>query len=169
MFNPARNLWSLLTALLLLSVFRPSADAQQALTVGPKVSEVLNSPPEEIKPDDPPLVRLKKERFNDALNEAKERFDLYKRGIRKLPDLIEVGQRLFSAEADLYDKPEERAPVLLRQLEVYTEAESNLEKQVKEGFANQADLDRLLYYKVSLEIDILNIKSELSHAEPTPH
>jgi len=100
--------------------------------------------------------------------EAKARFDLYKRGFTKVPHLIEVGERLFGAEVDLYDKPEDRARVLQRQLDVYNEAEGNLEKQVKEGLAPQADLERLRYNKASLEIDLLSAKSGLSQPHPAP-
>jgi hypothetical protein len=142
--------------------------AQQALNFGPKVSQILNLPPLEIKDDEDPLVRLKKERFNAALNEAKARFDLYKRGVRRLPDLIEVGKRLFGAEVDLYDKAEDRVRVLQRQLDVYNEADENLEKQVKEGFATQADLERLRYYKLSLEIDLLTAKKDMSQPHAAP-
>jgi hypothetical protein len=120
----------------------------------------------ELKDDDPPLLRLKKERFNAALNETKARFDLYKRGLTRIPELIEVGERLFGAEVDLYDKPEEKAQVLQRQLDVYTEAEANLEKQVKDGLATQADLERLRYNKLSVEIDLLNVQKPQEHQEP---
>jgi hypothetical protein len=157
-----------LAVLILVSAFQPCVRAQQALNFGPKVSEVLNTPPLDIMDNEAPLLRLKKERFNAALNEAKARFDLYKRGVRKLPDLIEVGERLFGAEVDLYDKPEDRVRVLQRQLDVYKEAEENLQKQVKEGLATQADLERLRYYKVSLEIDLLTAKSGLSQPGPSP-
>ena len=75
--------------------FQPCAHAQNALKVSPKVSEVLNTPPLEIKDDEDPLMRLKKERFNAALNEAKARFDLHKRGSTKLPHLIEVSESLL--------------------------------------------------------------------------
>ena len=37
-------------------------------------------------------------------------------------------KRLFAAEVDLYDQAEQKALVLQRQLDVYTEAESNIEK-----------------------------------------
>ncbi len=84
---------------------------------------VVNAPPVDIKEDDAPLLRLKKERFNAALNEAKARFELYNRGLTRIPELIAVGERLFGAEVDLYDKPEEKAQVLQRQLDVYNEAE----------------------------------------------
>ena len=157
-----------LAVLILVPAFQPCAHAQHALKFSPKVLEVLNTPPLEIKDDEDPLVRLKKERFNAALNEAKARFDLYKRGLTKVPHLIEVGERLFGAEVDLYDKPEDRARVLQRQLDVYNEAEGNLDKQVKEGLATQADLERLRYNKASLEIDLLSAKSGLSQPHPAP-
>jgi hypothetical protein len=133
---------------------------------------VVNMPQLELKDDDPPLLRLKKERFNAALNEAKARFELYNRGLTRVPDLIEVGERLFSAEVDLYDKPEEKAQVLQRQLDVYREAEANLEKQVKEGLATQADLERLRFNRVSAEIDLFKVKNlpdeHESAGQPTP-
>jgi hypothetical protein len=166
--SPIREWRCALAVLILVPAFQPCAHAQQALKFSPKVLEVLNTPPLEIKDDEDPLARLKKERFNAALNEAKARFDLYKRGLTKLPDLIEVGERLFGAEVDLYDKPEDRVRVLQRQLDVYNEAEGNLEKQVKQGLAPQADLERLRYNKASLEIELLTAKSDLSQPHPTP-
>ena len=133
--------------------------AQQVAKLSPKVMAVINSPPAELKDDDSPLLRLKKERFNAALNEAKARFDLYNRGLTRIPDLIAVGERLFGAEVDLYDSPEDKARVVQRQVDVYNEAEGNLEKQVRDGLATQADLERLRYNKASLEIDLLNLKN----------
>ena len=149
-------------------VFQPCARAQRVLKFSPKVLEVLNTPPLELKDDDTQLTRLKKQRFNAALNEAKARFDLYKRGLTKLPDLIEVGQRLFGAEVDLYDKPEDRVRVLEQHLEVYNEAEENLEKHVKEGLATQADLEELRYNKASLEIELLNTRNSSSQQQQQP-
>jgi hypothetical protein len=166
--SPMREWRCVLAVLILSPAFQPCAHAQHALKFSPKVLEVLNTPPLEIKDDEDPLVRLKKERFNAALNEAKARFDLYKRGLTKGPHLVEVGERLFGAEVDLYDKPEDRARVLQRQLDVYNEAEGNLEKQLKEGLATQADLERLRYNKASLEIDLLTAKCDLSQPHPTP-
>jgi hypothetical protein len=145
---------------------------QQVFKLSPKVVAVVNMPLVALKDDDAPLVRLKKERFNAALSEAKARFDLYKRGLTRVPELIEVGERLFAAEVELYDKPEEKTRVLQRQLDVYQEAEANLEKQVKEGMATQADLERLRYNRVSVEIDLFNVKNTSqeheSEAQPTP-
>jgi hypothetical protein len=150
--------WSCALVVLLWGCFQVDLYAQQATRLSPKVMAVVNGPLLELKDDDPPLLRLKKERFNAALKEAKARFDLYKRGLTRLPELIDVGERVFAAEADLYDKPEEKAQVLQRQLDVYIEAEANLEKQVKEGLATQADLERLRYNKLSVEIDLFNTK-----------
>jgi hypothetical protein len=157
-----------LAVLLCAVVFQPCVRAQRILKFSPKVMDVLSAPPLELKNDDTQLVRLKKERFNAALNEAKARFDLYKRGLTKLPDLIDVGQRLFSAEVDLFEKPEDRARVLQQHLDVYNEAEGNLEKHVKEGLATQADLEQLRYNKASLEIELLITKNGISKQQPAP-
>jgi hypothetical protein len=165
--------WSCALAIVLwVSGFQLSLYAQQAAKLSPKVMAVVNAPPLELKEDDAPLLRLKKQRFNAALNEAKARFDLYNRGLTRIPELIEVGERLFSAEVDLYDKPEEKAQILQRQLDVYSEAEANLEKQVKQGLATPADLERLRYNKLSAEIDLFNVRNahdgHESAGQPTP-
>jgi len=164
--------WSCALAIVLWASGPQGAHAQQTAKLSPKVMAEVNGPLLELKDDDPPLLRLKKERFNAALNETKARFDLYNRGLTRIPALIEVGERLFSAEVDLYDKPEEKAQVLQRQLDIYTDAEANLEKQVKEGLATQADLERLRYNRLSVEIDLFNVKNASdtheSTAQPTP-
>jgi hypothetical protein len=147
--------------------FQVNLYAQQVAKLSPKVMAVVNMPLLELKDDDPPLLRLKKERFNAALNETKARFDLYNRGLTRVPALIDVGERLFAAEVELYDKPEEKAEVLQRHLDVYREAEANLEKQVKEGMATQADLERLRYNRVSAEIDLFNVKNVPGEHEST--
>jgi hypothetical protein len=89
-----------------------------------------------------------------ALTEAKDRYSLFKKGITKLYDLTDVGQRLLAAQADLAQSPEERADVLQKQLEIYAEAEDNLQKQIKEGKAESADLDHLRYERLGVEIDL---------------
>src|SRR6516164_5522151 len=132
--------------------------AQQTTKLTPKVMAMVNAPPVEVKDDDPPLLQLKKQRFNAALSEMTDRTDLYNRGLTRVNELIAVAERLFAAEVDLYDKPEEKAQVLQRQLDVYNEAQANLEKQVREGLVAHAELERLLYDKLSVEIDLFNIK-----------
>lgn len=134
---------------------QPQATTQNIkLQTSPKATEVLNSPPLIIKDDDTQIIRLKKMRYNMALTEAKDRFNLFKKGLIKLYDLIGVGQRLLSAQADLAQSPEERADVLQKQLEIYAEAEDNLQKQIKEGKAENADLDHLRYERLGVEIDL---------------
>jgi hypothetical protein len=156
----SKRIWSgALSTILLTNSIQVGLHAQQPAKLSPKVIAVVNAPPVELKDDDAPLLRLKKERFNAALNEAKARFDLYSRGLTRIPELIEMGERLFSAEVDLYDNPEEKTKILQRQLDVYNEAEANLAKQVKAGLATPADLERLRYNRISVEIDLLNIKN----------
>jgi hypothetical protein len=166
--SPIRQWRWLLTALILMPVLQPCAHAQQVRKLSPKVMEVLSMPLLETKEDEDPILRIKKERFNAALKEAQARFEMYKHGLTKSPDLIEVGERLFGAQVDLYDKPEDRVRVLQQQLEVYNEAEINLEKQVKEGLAPEADLDHLRYNKASLAIELLTARKKLAPPSPTP-
>jgi hypothetical protein len=148
-----------LVAILFAGSLDATSYAQRAAKLSPKVMEVINGPILELKDDDPPLLRLKKERFNAALKEVKARYDLYNRGLTRIPELIDVGERLFAAEADLYDDPEKKAEALQRQLDVYIEAETNLEKQVKNGLATQADLERLRYDKLSVQINLFKAKN----------
>jgi multidrug resistance efflux pump len=148
--------------------FQPCLEAQQAVKFRPKAMEIMNTPSVELKDNDPPLLRLKKDKFNAALNEAKARFEMYKRGLIRLPDLIEVSERLFGAEVELYEKPEEKAQVLQRQLNTYNEAEANLERQVKTNLATRADLERLRYNKASIEIELLNVKNSEAQHQSTP-
>jgi hypothetical protein len=148
-----------LVAILFAGSLDATSYAQRAAKLSPKVVEVINGPILELKDDDPPLLRLKKERFNAALKEVKARYDLYNRGLTRIPELIDVGERLFAAEADLYDDPEKKAEALQRQLDVYIEAETNLEKQVKDGLATQADLERLRYDKLSVQINLFKAKN----------
>jgi hypothetical protein len=149
-----------LVAILFAGSLEATLYGQRAAKLSPKVMEVINGPVLELKDDDPPLLRLKKERFNAALKEVKARYDLYNRGLTRIPELIDVGERLFTAEADLYDDdPEKKAEALQRQLDVYTEAETNLQKQVKDGLATQADLERLRYDKLTVQINLFKAKN----------
>ena len=149
-----------LVAILFAGSLEAALYAQRAAKLSPKVMEVINGPVLELKDDDPPLLHLKKERFNAALKEVKARYDLYNRGLTRIPELIDVGERLFAAEADLYDDdPEKKAEALQRQLDVYIEAETNLAKQVKDGLATQADLERLRYDKLSVQINLFKAKN----------
>lgn len=153
-----RGSW-ILAILIFAGSLQGTLYAQRAAKLSPKVMAVIKGPLLEVKDDDPPLLRLKKERFNAALKEAKARFDLYDRGLTRIPELIDVGERLFAAQVDLYDQPGQIIDVLQRQLDVYTEAEANLEKQVKQGLATEADLERLRYNKLTVQIELLKAKN----------
>src|SRR5215510_16024531 len=118
--------WSCALAIIVwVSGFQLGLYAQQTSKLTPKVMAVISAPPVEVKDDDPPLLQLKKQRFNAALSEIKDRSDLYSRGLTRVNELIAVAERLFPAEVDLYDKPEEKAQVLQRQLDVYKTAQNN--------------------------------------------
>jgi hypothetical protein len=75
---------------------------------------------------------------------------------------VDVGQRVLTAQADLAQSPEERAQVLDKQLQLFAEAEDNLDKQVKEGKGQAADLDRLRYERLGVEIDLEILRKGMS-------
>jgi hypothetical protein len=133
---------------------QPTPGPSIKVQTSPKVTEVLNSPPLAITDEDTQLIRLKKMRFNMELTEARDGYSLFRKGLIKLYDLIDVGQRVLAAQADLAQSPEERADVLQKQLEIFAEAEDNLQKQIKEGKADNADLDHLRYERLGVEIDL---------------
>lgn len=149
----------LATAVLSIALLYPALLLAQsrAVQASPKIMEVLSTAPLDIKDEDTQLIKLKKMRFNTAIAEAKERYTLFKKGQTKFSDLVDVGQRVLTAQADLAQSPEERAQVLDKQLQVLAEAEDNLDKQVKDGKGLAADLDRLRYerYGVEIELEIL--------------
>ena len=152
--------WSCALAIIVwMSGFQLGLYAQQTTKLTPKVLAMVSTPPLEVKDDDPQLLQLKKQRFNAALSEIKDRADLYNRGLTRASELIPVAERLFAAEVDLHEKPEEKAQVLQRQLDIYNEAQANLEKQVRDGVLPHAELERLLYDKLSVEIDLFNINN----------
>lgn len=137
---------------------QPTPGPSIKVQTSPKVTEVLNSPPLAIKDEDTQLIRLKKMRLNMALTEARDRYSLFRKGLIKLYDLIDVGQRVLTAQADLAQSPEERADVLQKQLEIFAEAEDNLQKQIKEGKAENADLDHLRFERLGVEIDLETLR-----------
>jgi hypothetical protein len=79
-----------------------------------------------------------------------------------------VSQRARLLQRPLYAKAEDRARVLQRQLDVYNEAEGKLENQVNEGLETQANLEEFRYNKVTLEIELLIAKGNLSQTQPAP-
>jgi hypothetical protein len=108
------NQWWPVIALFSISLLCPTLVRGQSRGVqaGPKVIEVLERAPLNIKDEDTQLIKLKKMRFNTAIAEAKERYTLFKKGQARFPDLVDVGQRVLTAQADLAQSPEERAQVL---------------------------------------------------------
>jgi uncharacterized membrane protein YccC len=87
---------------------------------------------------------------------------LFKKGQTKFSDLVDVGQRVLTAQADLAQSPEERAQVLDKQIQVFAEAEDDLDKQIKEGKGLAADLDRLRYERYGVEIDLEILRKGMS-------
>ena len=91
--------WWPVIGLFSISLFCTTLVRAQSHSVqaGPKVTEVLDTAPLDIKDEDTQLIKLKKMRVNAAIAEAKERYALFKKGQAKFPDLVDVGQRVLTA------------------------------------------------------------------------
>jgi hypothetical protein len=158
----SHRIWFAIVAVSLSILYPVPLHAQPAVQASPKIMEVLDTVPLDIKDEDTQLIKLKKMRFNVAVAEAKERFALFKKGQTRFTDLVDVGQRVLTAQADLAQSPEERAQVLDKQLQVFAEAEDNLEQQIKLGKGQLADLDRLRYERYGVEIDLEILRKGMS-------
>ena len=71
--SPIREWRCVLAVLILVPAFQPCVHAQQALKFSPKVLEVLNTPPLEIKSDEDPLVRLKRRLISNECDTTRRR------------------------------------------------------------------------------------------------
>jgi hypothetical protein len=158
------NRWRLAIPVLTILLLHPVLLHAQSRggQASPKIMEILDMAPLDIKGEDTQLIKLKKMRFNAAIAEAKERYTLLKKGQTKFPDLVDVGQRVLAAQADLAQSPEERAQVLDKQIQIFAEAEDNLDKQIKDGKGQAADLDRLRYERFGVEIDLEILRKGMS-------
>jgi hypothetical protein len=66
-------------------------------------------------------------------------------------------------------RTENDANTTQKELDVYTDAEANLENQVKEGLATETNLEEFRYNKVTLEIGLLTANGNLSQTHPAPN
>ena len=90
--SPIREWRCVLAVLILVPAFQPCVHAQQALKFSPKVLEVLNTPPLEIKSDEDPLVRLKKEGLVTQADLERLRYDKASLEIDLLTDKSDLSQ-----------------------------------------------------------------------------
>lgn len=115
----------------------------------------------EPKPDDHELRKLSIQRFNVAVDELAARCDDFKKNLTSQDKVFQAAQDLLTAELALQEKPEDRAAVLEKSIEILKWYEGKQEKSLKDGVGLRADLYRAQYVRLSLEIELVKVKKEM--------
>src|SRR5262249_22946394 len=107
---------------------------------------------------DSELQKKQKERHNVAVRMLEERVNEYKRGVRDTSSVFEAARLTAEAKLDLAENAEARTAVLKQLLDVAKLTESNLAQQLAKGFGSKADLERVHYDRLTLEVELLRPK-----------
>ena len=132
--------------------------------VSPEILAFLK--PVEIAEGDSELQKKQKERHNVAVKLLEERVNEYKKGVRDVSAVFEAARLTAEAKLDLAENAEARTAVLNQLLDVVKLIESNLAQQVAKGFGSKADLERVRYDRLTLEVELLRAKQK---AKPGPN
>jgi hypothetical protein len=111
---------------------------------------------------DDPLRRLLVERYNVAVDELKLRCEDFKKHTATKAMVVEAGKQLLHADLELQDKPADKAKVLERAVELLRWYENRLERAAGDGLVPRADLLRVRYNRLGLEIDLARLKKEMA-------
>jgi len=132
--------------------------------VSPEILAFLK--PVAIADGDSELQKKLKERHNVAVKMLEERVAEYKKGIRNIGPVFEAARLTAEAKLDLAENAEARTAVLNQLLDVVKLIESNMAQQVAKGFGSKADLERVRYDRLTLEVELLRAKQK---AKPGPN
>jgi hypothetical protein len=111
--------------------------------------------------DEDELRRLLLQRYNVALEELTQRCEDFRRNLGTRPAVFQAARDLLQAELELQEKPEGRAGVLEKTLEVVKWYEARQERAWKEGQALRADYLRTQFIRLNLEIELLKTRREI--------
>jgi hypothetical protein len=144
----------------LIGVLAAQQPTRQPFQLSEKAQALINAKPLEPEAGDDDLRKLLKARYNAALSEVRNRYDALAKGRGTLDPLFDAGRRLFEAELDLYAKPAERITALEKLLEFVKEFEVILERNLKAEIGTPADLDRLRFGRLTIEVALVKAKRE---------
>lgn len=148
---------AMLTVLIvgLVAISSLSSQESERPTSGPYLAELLKAPPMQIAAGEGDLKRLSKERYNVALQELKARFTGWQSGTYPAEQVLDAGRRLLEAELAVADDPQAKVKVLEKQLGMVREYEAIIKARVTAATESNANLNRIQYERLSIEIDLL--------------
>jgi hypothetical protein len=115
---------------------------------------------------DDELRKLLVERYNVAVDELKLRCEDFKRSVATKATVFEAGRHLLHADLELQTAPAEKVKVLEKTIDLARWYEKRLERALKDGLVSQADLLRVKYSRLTLEIDLVKTKKSAAEAPP---
>ncbi|MFO0878273.1 MAG: hypothetical protein U0840_13055 [Gemmataceae bacterium] len=119
-------------------------------------------------PGDDALRGLQVQRYNVALEELRLRCEDFKRNLTPKVTVFEAGRNLLQAELELQTRPADRVKVLEEVVELMRWYEKRMEQREKDNLITRADLRRVQYTRLSLEIDLAKLKQSLAKSESAP-
>ena len=134
---------------------------EQSPGPGPLVSELLGSPPLDVKKGDDQLRELLIRRYNVALEELKQSHTAFETGGVNSRAVVDAGIRLLEAELSLAEDAAGRIAVLQKTVNIVREFESAYQSSVDSGERSQLELQRVRYERLTMEIELLKAKQEL--------
>jgi hypothetical protein len=116
--------------------------------------------PLRIDPGDDALRKLQKERYNEALAEAKARHGLLTSGKATVDEVFNTFQRFVYAGLEVADTPAARVSLLKQYADLAKEVERIVAEKVKVGKVDVADLHRARYIRLDAEIQLLRARAK---------
>jgi hypothetical protein len=150
---------ALLPALLLC--LAPAAAAQPADVIDKLLDFAKEKKKIEPKDGDGDLRKLQVQRYNVALEELAQRGEDYKKNLTNQQTVFDAARHLVEAELEVQAKPEDRAKVLEKVVELVKWYEDKLERSLKEDVGSRAELLRARYTRLTYEIDLLKTRREM--------
>src|SRR5262245_24459913 len=115
--------------------------------------------------DDDELRKLLVRRYNVAIDELKLRCEEFKKSVATQPMVVEAGKHLLQADLEMQTKTEDKVKVLERAIDLMRWYENRMERAVKGGLVGRADLLRVEYTRLTMEIDLVKLKRGAGAAE----
>jgi hypothetical protein len=124
------------------------------------------------EPNDDPLRKLLKARYNAAVSEARDHFEFEHLARHRAVELLfnqdqlyALLQRVVKSGLELCDKPAEKVALVSKYLDFAKEAERTQEDWHKAGKCRIGDVHRARYERLDAEIQLLRAKREMERAK----
>jgi hypothetical protein len=155
-------------ALLLSLVLADRLSAQQAGSEKQNAPVHLALKPADAEPQDDELRKLLKARYNEALDELKERSDqLFLKGIELggFAQVFDSANRFVRAGLELREKPAERVEILTQVLELARTAEKLAQSYFNANKLSSQDLHYARYSRLDIEIQLSRARRNAQKAK----